>query len=411
MKEISGGSKVSVIKGNSPEKMFREAVDRLGGMGRFVRKGELVFVKPNMVSDQAPPATTPSEFVTIVTRMCLEMGAECVLVGDMPAIGEDTTSRKAMTNLGMDKAVRAAGGKVVYLDEEKEVDIDLPEGQVLKRIQIPEILLKADTVINMPMLKTHLMTVITCCIKNWHGIVPDKWKESFHRTDLHQKLVDLFTILRPKLNLIGAIQGEEGQGPCWGDPKDLNLVIASEDPVAGDAVASAVIGIDPFEVSTTYLGHVRGIGIGDLKQIEILGEPIEKVTTKFRRASTEVFGVIEEFPVYEGGVCLEGCKTNLRCVFDILKGTGTIDEIRKRGKKFAFVIGKTPVVPPIDQIDAEVIFIVGDCGVEGSTEEQLLSQNQNKKKVVVVSGCPPIGWTILYAKVLEECGIEFQAVY
>jgi hypothetical protein len=223
--------------------------------------------------------------------------------------------------------------------------------------------------------------------------------------------VDLFTILRPKLNLIGAIEAEEGQGPCWGEPKDLNLIIASEDPVAADAVASADIDIDPFEVSTTYLGHVRGIGVGDLNQIEILGEPIEKVRTKFKRASPEVFGVIEEFPVYEGGVCLEGCKTNLRCVFDVLIGTATLDEIRKKGKRFAFAIGKTPVVPPIEQIDADVLFIVGDCAVESTTKEGMLSQDQRKKKVVAVPGCPPIGWTTLYAKILEECGMEFEAVY
>jgi hypothetical protein len=222
-------------------------------------------------------------------------------------------------------------------------------------------------------------------------------------------LVDLFTIVRPKLNVVDAIQGMGGQGPCWGDPKDLNLIIASDDPVAADAVASAVIGIDPFEVPTTYLGHVRGIGVGDLKRIEILGEAIEKVRKRFERASFEVTGVIEEFDVYEGGMCLEGCKTNLRVAFDILNGTGIIDEIRKQGKKFAFAIGKNPVIPPIEDIDADAIFIVGDCAIQGTTKERLLSQN--KKKVVIDLGCPPIGWVTLYGKILEECGIEYEAVY
>lgn len=400
---------VSVIKGNSPEKMIREAVHRLGGMERFVGKGDVVFIKPNMVSEQPPPVTTPPDRVAIVTRMCFEAGAERVLVGDMPAIGNETTSRKVTAKLAMDQAVEAAGGEIVYLDQEKEVDIDLPEGKVLKSIQIPGILLKADTVINIPVLKTHLMTVVTCCIKNWHGIVPDQWKERHHRSDLHHKLVDLFTIVKPKLNLVDAIQGMEGQGPCWGDPKTLNLIIASEDPVAADAVASAVVGIDPFDVPTTYLGHVRGVGVGDLQQIEILGEPIERVTTKFKRASFEVSGVIEEFDVYEGGMCLEGCKSNLRVAFDILKGLGTLDEVRKRGKKFAFAIGKDPVIPPLDQIDADAIFIVGDCAIEGTTKERLLSQN--KKKVVVDLGCPPVGWVTLYGKILQECGIDFEAVY
>jgi uncharacterized protein (DUF362 family) len=140
-------SKVSIIKGDSPEKMIREAVASLGGMGHFVKKGDVVFIKPNMVSEQPPPVTTPPDRVAIVVRMCFEAGAERVLVGDMPAIGNETTSRKVTAKLAMDQA---AVGEIVYLDQEKEVDVNLPDCKVLKQIQIPEILLNVDTVINMP---------------------------------------------------------------------------------------------------------------------------------------------------------------------------------------------------------------------------------------------------------------------
>jgi hypothetical protein len=108
-------------------------------------------------------------------------------------------------------------------------------------------------------------------------------------------------------------------------------------------------------------------------------------------------------------MCLEGCKSNIRVALDILNGTGMIEEVRKRGKKFAFVGGKNPVIPPIDEIEADTIIVVGDCAVQGTVRERLLSQR--KRTVLVDLGCPPVGLVTIYGKVLEACGLDFEAVY
>jgi len=407
---------VSIVKGDRINKMVREAVALLGQ--QFVKSGDVVLIKPNLVSAQPPPITTRPEIVKTLVQMCLEAGAAKVLVGDSPAIGVGTTSRKVITASGMDKAVTEVGGKIIYFDEEESKEIEVHKGKVLNKIRVPSCILESNVIIDVPVLKIHLQTVFTGAIKNWHGLLYDQQKELYHRSDINQKLVDIHTVIKSDLVVFDAITGIEGQGPCWGTEVPMNLIMAANDPVSADAVASAVIGIDPFDVPTTYLAHYRKVGNGLLKNIKIVGKQIEEVKRIFKRATCELNGVIDEFEIFEGGTCLEGCKANLRVAFDAINSSDEKKNIiRKANKKVGFIIGRRPAILTypdyLSRIKSDILFLIGDCVIEATTELRSFTQQYKKggRKVILDLGCPPIGWITTYGKIIKEYGIPFEELY
>ncbi len=406
-------SVVSIVQGKDINKMVRDAVNMLEK--KFVKKGDVVLLKPNIVSAQHWPITTNPEILRALIEMSFEAGAAKVLVGDNPAIGIGTTSRKVLRESGIEQVVLEAGAEPIYFDEEESKIIDVPEGVVFHKVEVPARILDCNVIINVPVVKTHLMTTFTGAIKNWHGVLYDHQKEIHHRSDINQKLVDLHTVVKPDLIVFDGLIAMEGQGPCWGKPVPMDIIMASADTVASDAVACAIMDIEPFEVPTTYLAHQRGIGEGRLDHIKIVGKQIAEVKRHFEMPTCELANVIEGFEVFEGGACLPGCKGNLRVCFDAIKGTpDVLKRILETKKKIGFVIGRTPSIPELEKLDHDIIFIFGDCAFQSTEALRTFTQKYRKggKKVVVVDhGCPPVGWVTTYGKVLEQFGIPFEELY
>lgn len=406
-------SVVSIVRGKEINKMVREAVKLLNR--QFVKKGDTVLIKPNIVSAQQWPITTNPEILRALIEMAFEGGAAKVLVGDNPAIGIGTTSRKVLRESGIEKVVLEAGAEPIYFDEEETKIVDVPGGVVFRQMEVPARILDCDVIINVPVMKTHLMTVFTGAIKNWHGVLPDHLKEIHHRSDINQKLVDLHMVVKPDLIVFDGLIAMEGQGPCWGSPVPMDLILASNDAVAADAVACAIMDIEPFEVPTTYLAHQRGLGEGRLKHIKVVGKKIEEVKKHFLMPSTELCNLIEGFDVFEGGACLPGCKGNLRVCFDAILGTPDVyQKIKESPKRIAFIVGRTPSIPELEKLDHDVVFIFGDCAIQSTENLRTFTQKYRKggKKIVVIDhGCPPVGWVTTYSKVIEQFGIGFQELY
>jgi uncharacterized protein (DUF362 family) len=150
--------------------------------------------------------------------------------------------------------------------------------------------LKLDGIINFPKLKTHVLTTLTCAVKNLFGLQQGGSK-SYHHVRVGNDperfshlLLDIYLAIKPQvaLNIVDGIVGMEGEGPTSGDPVRLGLIIAGADALAVDMVASAVIGWDPLDVGTNYLAVGRGLGPKSLEEIEVLGLSIEEVVTPFK---------------------------------------------------------------------------------------------------------------------------------
>ncbi len=261
---------LAVVRGASAEEITRQAVHALGGMGRFVKAGDEVIIKPNICNAYHGPeyaSTTNPEVVATLVKMCLEAGARRVRVMDFPFAG---TPQKAYETSRIGPAVQAAGGQMEVMSKANYRQVDIPAGQAIKRWSIYGDALDADVLINVPIAKDHGSTRLTLGMKNLMGLVLDR--AGFHARGLHQCIVDLNTVLRPHLTVVDATRILVANGPTGGNLDDvrvMNTVIASPDIVAADAYAATLFGLTPADVAYTSMGAERGLGTADLTRIAI----------------------------------------------------------------------------------------------------------------------------------------------
>jgi uncharacterized protein (DUF362 family) len=168
--------------------------------------------------------------------------------------------------------------------------IEIRDGLVLKTFRTGKIVLDSDVIINIPVLKTHAETLVTLCLKNLAVGIAQKWeKKALHNVGLHESIVDVCTCVRTHFNVVDGIVGLEGDGPNLpgGKTKPVGIVLAGDQGLAVDAVSCRIMGIEPREVVHLRLAAERGLGTIDLDQIEVVGEPIEKVATPFERPTSQ----------------------------------------------------------------------------------------------------------------------------
>ncbi len=275
-------STVSIVKcaDYDREKVYdavRRSVDLLGGMAAFVRPGERVLIKPNLLKASPPEAavTTHPEVIRAVIRLVREAGGGA-MVGDSPGLGD---LRRVCEKSGILALIEEEGAELADMNEAAGVKNN---GQ-FHRFEIAKAVLDADVVINLPKLKTHGMVTVTGAVKNLVGCIPGKRKVQWHfnagvnRNAFARMLVELCALINPRLTIMDAVIGMEGNGPGSGDPCRIGLVLASRDPVALDVVSGSIIGADPALLCIIRAAAEAGVGETRLDRIPIQGEPLAEV--------------------------------------------------------------------------------------------------------------------------------------
>jgi uncharacterized protein (DUF362 family) len=246
------------------------AMASLGGMGRFVNKGDTVWVKPNIGWNRRPElaANTNPDVVGSLVRMCKQVGAKSVKVGDHPC----QPARQAYRNSGIAKAVEAAGGKMIYLDEKRFKDMPLG-GEYLDQWPVYLEVAEADLVINVPILKHHGLTKCSIAMKNYMGIIGGN-RSTWHQ-NMEACVADITQFMKPKLTVLDAVRVLTDHGPQGGDPDDVDvrgIVAASTDIVALDAFGATLLGHRPEEIGHVAAAAQRGLGTLDFASLN----PVEK---------------------------------------------------------------------------------------------------------------------------------------
>jgi uncharacterized protein (DUF362 family)/NAD-dependent dihydropyrimidine dehydrogenase PreA subunit len=292
--------RVSIVRvDDDVEDAVREAVDLLGGIEKFTRPGGVYLVKPNLfttISAERGATTDPRIFMTL-TEMIAEAGGRPV-VGECPASASYARPDIVFDGLGVRAICREAGVEINVLDREEPMRVENPDAEVVKEFWFPRFALECDGIFNAPKLKTHTLTKLTCAVKNLFGLQQGGTKANHHvRTGndpeaFSRLLVDLYGCIRwhVTLNVVDAVVAMEGEGPTTGGLVDLGLIIAGEDAVAVDLVASAVMGWDSLEVGTNFLAVERGLGPVSLDEVEVVGLPIADVIRLFERPRTHSDG-------------------------------------------------------------------------------------------------------------------------
>lgn len=266
-KTIATDRPLAVVTGASdPGSAAREAVGQLGGMGRFVKTGDLVVVKPNIGWDRTPElaANTNPEVVAAVVTMAREAGAREVRVFDNCC----NDARRSYKNSGIAAAAEAAGAVVSHPADWKYQPGEFPAGSLLADWPLCRDAVKCDVLINVPIAKHHELARLTLGMKNLMGVCGGSRGEIHQRID--PKIVELTRFFAPELTIIDAWRILLRNGPQGGDPDDVEerrTVIASADPVLADARAAALFGLRPDEIGYITAGAAAGLGSLDLSAV------------------------------------------------------------------------------------------------------------------------------------------------
>lgn len=259
-----------------------KALELIGGIESYVKPGDRVLLKINLLTGDVPEkaVTTHPAIVRAMIRQVKEAGG-VPQVGDCSGYEGAPSYKRYITacrNTGIMKVCEEEKADVLHLSAES-IEVKNPDGRLYKSFILSKQVQETDVLISLPKLKTHGLTLFTGGVKNSFGCVTGLNKAKMHLRaqdpeTFSQMLVDLLGTVRPDLTVMDAVVGMEGNGPSNGTPRQVNAILASKDPVALDAVACKMVGIDPFIVPSTRLAHEQGLGTGDISRIDVLGEDL-----------------------------------------------------------------------------------------------------------------------------------------
>jgi Uncharacterized conserved protein len=263
---------LSVAKGDDYAALVTRVLQPLGGMGKFVRPGDRVVVKPNIGWDRTPEqgANTNPIVVQTVVKQALAAGAKKVLIFDHTC----NEPRLCYTNSGIERAVKEINDSravIEHIDPRKFVPVDIAKGKAITRWELYKDALDCDCYINVPIAKHHGFVRLTLGLKNIMGVMGGN-RRSIHQ-ELAQSLADLNTVIRPKLTIIDATRIMINNGPKSGNPEDirrLDTLVASSDIVAADAYATTLFGLQPDAISSTVAAYNMGLGEMALDRIKVM---------------------------------------------------------------------------------------------------------------------------------------------
>ncbi|MGE5800306.1 MAG: DUF362 domain-containing protein [Syntrophaceae bacterium] len=267
MAEAAQGPDLVVAKGASTPQVVRAALDAAGGMRRFIAKGDVVVLKPNIGWDRTPQyaATTNPDVVGALAKLCFEAGAKKVRVFDNTL----SDARLCYKQSGIADAAAGAGAEMVYMDRRKYRDVRL-NGTVLKSWPLYNDIFEADKVINIPIAKTHSLSVLTLAMKNWMGVMGGVRFRVHQRLD--ESLVDLCRVIKPTLTVLDAVRILTANGPTGGDLDDvkrLDTVVVGTDQVAIDSFGATLFGMKGSDLNSVKLAARAGLGVMDLSKLSI----------------------------------------------------------------------------------------------------------------------------------------------
>ena len=268
---------------------LKRALDPLGGIEAFVKPGQRVLLKPNLLSAKDPlrAITTHPMLVEAVAEEVQRVGAN-PFVGDSPG-GAVRGIKRVWANTGMEEMAQRAGLELVNFEASGSKGIKF--GAYTFYIAKP--VLEADVIINLPKLKTHSLTLLTCAVKNMFGVMPGFRKGEQHKRypkpgEFARMLVHLYKLVTPSLTIVDAVLAMEGNGPSSGQPRWLKMLMAGEDAVAVDAAVGRVIGFPDGFVDTTRIATEMGLGEGRVEHLNVVGDAAGRTAEGFVLPSNRV---------------------------------------------------------------------------------------------------------------------------
>ena len=280
-------NKVYVVKcadyAQAGEKL-EELLQMMGGIERFVKPGEELLLKVNLLAP-APPEKAISTHPAVAGAMASQVAAAGgrAVLADCPGAYKHSEGllKRVYETCQMTDAAARSGAELNYDVTYREVSF--PQGKLMRHFEVMNPVLRADGVINLCKLKTHMFMNMTGAVKNHFGVIPGLSKAGYHaklqdKEQFAGMLLDLAEFVSPRLSVMDAVVGMEGEGPgAAGTPRSIGLLLASENPLALDVVAAAIMGLGKELNPLLLAAERRGLAPTDMSGVELIGARLEDI--------------------------------------------------------------------------------------------------------------------------------------
>ncbi len=293
IKDIVAVERCSTYEINYLTKKINKLFLNIEYIKKIIKPGMTVALKPNLLTRKKPElaVTTHPHIVQAVVEIIHKMGAKVIIVDSPGGPNSINYLKSVYKNTGMEDVSKKTGAILNYnLDK---VDIEFRAGKQFRKISILKTINEADFIINLPKLKTHGLTLMTCSVKNIFGTIPGLIKGEYHLNlvEVNQFasfLVDLALLIRPGLTIVDAVVGMEGEGPSAGTPKETGYLFASKNIFNLDLVSAKIIGINPQKVPTIKESMKRGLCADGFQKLNLVGTEIKEVKYKLPKTLNQI---------------------------------------------------------------------------------------------------------------------------
>ena len=373
---MSKKSVVALAHSKDVQENVTRVFDMLGGVTNLIEPNSTVVLKPN-AGHAAPPefaVCTHPETVRAVIREVRKANPKRIVIAESAAVGCDTM--ECYEACGIAKMAAEEGVELYDIKREKDLVNVAVRGyrSNISHVKLPKLLLEAEHIINLPILKAHASMVFSGALKNIKGVVQDQVHTTMHRQNLTMAMMDVWSVCKPDLNIMDVMSAASGYSPHTPTPIELDCVMGSKDPVALDRIACELVGIDPDGVSYFKVADEVGLGTTDQENIEVVGDKIEDC---YKKMWVPYIGdMSKRWPEYQvlcDGAC-SSCQALLAINMETLKAIGDYE----RRSDFTVVAGGKNVIP--DDVDDRKLVLHGNC------TRKYLKDHPN---AIHIEGCPP----------------------
>jgi uncharacterized protein (DUF362 family) len=364
-------SEVFVIYGNQVESMVRQLIEKTGGMDRL-RPDDAIVIKPNLLVSREKwvGINTDPRIVEALVKSLKDRGIHRITVGDGSGMGYSAT--KAFEYCGYENMASRYGLRLVDLERDEFVKKPVHAEGPFRSLEIARTVLECDFLINMPLMKAHNETLITCSLKNLKGTMSRSMKTAFHGVNLHKAIAQLNSVLIPHLIIVDGLRGDL-HSESGHDPVVMDRMILGTNPVEVDSIVADTLGYKPRDIRHIAYAADGGLGTCDLKKIKIhsLNRPSE-----IKRFSPPAH-YSKRFPCSisaEGACCT--CMGNFIFAMERLDENGLLSE------RLSFLIGQTPKISPQKK---RLTIAIGQCA------------SKQEEADLRIDECPPTAGSIYQA--------------
>ena len=391
---MSKKSVVALAHSKDVQENVTRVFDMLGGVTNLIEPNSTVVLKPN-AGHAAPPefaVCTHPETVRAVIREVRKANPKRIVIAESAAVGCDTM--ECYEACGIAKMAAEEGVELYDIKREKDLVNVAVRGyrSNISHVKLPKLLLEAEHIINLPILKAHASMVFSGALKNIKGVVQDQVHVQMHQQNLTMAMMDVWWACRADINIMDVMHAASGYSPHTPVPIEVDCIMGSYDPVALDRIACELVGIDPDGVDYFRVAQEAGLGTTERDKIEVIGDDLAACSTKMWVPYLE--DIRNRWPEYEvhcEGAC-SSCQALLTLNMETLKAIGIYDE----NKGMTVVAGCDNKLDP--SIPDKQIILHGNC-----TRRHL----KEHPDAYFLPGCPP-GEGSLYMTVVRKEAVTGQ---